>query len=317
MIMIRFVLFLLLSMLLFSCSNNKKEKLIIFHAGSLSVPIKEIIAEFEKEYPGVKVLAESAGSRKCAKKITDLKKDCDVMASADYKVINDLLIPEYADWNIRFVSNEITIVYNENSRYSDEINDKNWFDILLKDSVIFGRSDPDSDPCGYRAVLTSRLAEKYYEVDNLAKELLAKDQNYIRPKEVDLLSLLESNSIDYIFLYRSVAQQHGLKYLVLPDSINLKDPQFLEYYKSVSCEVSGKKPGEVIVKYGEPMVYGITICKNAPNMDMAMNFVEFVLNEAKGMKVMEDNGQPSVIPSQSATYDMIPDRLKKYAIPAK
>ena len=29
--------------------------------------------------------------------------------------------------------------------------------------------------------------------------------------------LLETHTIDYIFLYRSVAQQHDLKYLLLPD----------------------------------------------------------------------------------------------------
>ena len=34
--------------------------LIIFHAGSLSVPIKEVAGEFNKLYPGVKILLESA-----------------------------------------------------------------------------------------------------------------------------------------------------------------------------------------------------------------------------------------------------------------
>ena len=33
------------------------------------------------------------------KKICDLKKECDVMASADYKVISSLLMPDYADYN--------------------------------------------------------------------------------------------------------------------------------------------------------------------------------------------------------------------------
>jgi len=162
------VVFLVSILLISSCkqkdsdsNHSPEQKLIIFHAGSLSVPFKKIAKKFEKENPNVKILLEADGSRKCARKITDLQKECDVMASADYTVINKLLIPEYADWNIKFASNEMTIVFNENSRYSTEINANNWCEILLKEDVAFGRSDPNSDPCGYRAVLTSKLAEQF------------------------------------------------------------------------------------------------------------------------------------------------------------
>ena len=77
-------------------------KIIIFNAGSLTIPLAKMEKEFEAKYPGVNVLREAAGSRKCARKITDLKKPCDIMASADYTVIDQLLIPAYANWNIRF-----------------------------------------------------------------------------------------------------------------------------------------------------------------------------------------------------------------------
>lgn len=309
-------LFALLYFVLYtSCNNeNKKEnKLIIFHAGSLSVPFKEIALKFEKQNPGVKVILEPDGSRKCARKITDLHKKCDIMASADYSVINKLLIPEFADWNIKFASNEMTIVYTEKSRYANEINQNNWYKILLKKDVAYGRSDPNSDPCGYRAVLTCKLSEQYYKITGLSDKILSKDQNYIRPKETDLLALLESNNADYIFLYRSVARQHGLKYLILPDSVNLKNPEFKEFYQTASVNISGKKPGEKIIKKGAPMVYGITIPKNAPNKKLAEKFLKFLLTKDKGMKIMEKNGQPSVVPSFSETFDNIPELLKKYA----
>ena len=306
---------------LYGCGTNQKPEeneisgdLIIFNAGSLSVPFREISAEFRKEYPKVKILREAAGSRKCARKITDLKRECDIMASADYTVIDRLLIPDYADWNIKFATNEMTIVYTDESKYSDKINGDNWFEILMRDDVAFGRSDPNADPCGYRAVLTARLSDKYYHKPYLSKMLLHKDNQYIRPKETDLLALLESHNIDYIFLYRSVAQQHNLKYLILPDEINLKNPEFAELYHSVTVDVSGKKPGEFITKNGEPMVYGITIVKNAPNRKAAMKFVEFLLDKDKGMKIMEKNGQPSVVPMPTTSYDKIPEELKKFAV---
>lgn len=254
---------------LVSCVGKKEgpenQNLIIFHAGSLSVPFKQISEAFKAENTGVNIFLEAAGSRACARKISDLKKPCDVMGSADYSVIDNLLIPEYAVWNIKFASNEMTIVYHEGSKKAEEINKDNWHTILADKKVAFGRSDPNADPCGYRAVLTMKLAEKFYKADGLSESLSKKDTEYIRPKETDLLALLESNTIDYIFLYRSVAQQHGLKYALLPDQVNLKKPEFADIYKTVSVDISGKEPGTTITKKGAPMVYGITIPKNAPN----------------------------------------------------
>lgn len=312
----KYLIFVLsLSIAVVMCSKKEKEKqLIIFHAGSLSVPFKQISEAFKKKHPGVEILMESAGSRACARKISDLNKPCDIMASADYTVINELLIPDHADWNIKFVTNEMALVYHESSRKADQITRDNWYKVLLDENVAFGRSDPDSDPCGYRAILTMKLAQKYYKQSGLSERLLQKDTEYIRPKEVDLLALLETGTIDYIFLYRSVAQQHGLKYLVLPDEINLKKPSLEDYYKTVSVDISGKTPGSTITKYGAPMVYGVTIPKNAPHPDLALSFVEFLLDKSKGLTIMEKNGQFSAVPSPSLTYDNIPSVLKKYAV---
>ena len=68
--------------------------------------------------PDIKILLEPAGSLVCARKITELKKPCDIIASADYFVINELLIPEYTKWSVRFATNEIVIAYSEKSKYS-------------------------------------------------------------------------------------------------------------------------------------------------------------------------------------------------------
>jgi molybdate/tungstate transport system substrate-binding protein len=49
--------------------------------------------------------------------------------------------------------------------------------------------------------------------------MVSKNKDFIRPKEVDLVALIESNAIDYMFQYKSVAIQHGLKYIELPKMI--------------------------------------------------------------------------------------------------
>ncbi|MDD2715476.1 MAG: extracellular solute-binding protein [Candidatus Wallbacteria bacterium] len=315
----RFCVFLLALSLSFSLpAAGKKDalagELTIFHAGSLSVPFKEISDAFIKIHPGLKINLESAGSRQCARKITELNKPCDVMASSDFTVIDSLLIPDYAEWNIKFAANEMAIVYHQNSRMSQVINEQNWYRFLQMKTVAFGRADPDSDPCGYRSVIVMKLAELYYKTPGLTESLLKKDIRYIRPKEVDLLSLLEANEIDYIFLYKSVALQHKLKYISLPDEINLKSPKFIDLYASVSTEISGTEPGSKTLQKGDVMTYGVTIPKNAPNPVAALAFVDFLLGK-KGMAIMEKNGQPGTVPSVSETYTLLPESLKKYALP--
>jgi molybdate/tungstate transport system substrate-binding protein len=288
-------------------------ELVVFHAGSLAVPFKEVAEAFNKEYPNVRVLLEAAGSRACARKISDLNRDCDVFGSADYTVIDALLIPEHTKWNIRFAANEMVIAYTEHSRGAGEINGDNWHRILLEKKIAYGRSDPNADPCGYRTVLTSKLAAIHYGDLSLAKRLQDKDRRHIRPKETDLLALLEVGEIDYVFIYRSVAKQHGLKWVELPDEINLKSPDMAEFYRQATVEISGQTPGSTITKQGAPMVYGVTIPKSARNPEAAMAFVRFLLERDKGMAVMERNGQPSLVPTLSDTYGEIPDSLKRFA----
>ena len=319
----RFLLLTVATVVMFiSCNSDLKKQsknevsgdLIVFHAGSLAVPFKQISKEFMNQNPLVNILLESAGSIKCARKITDLNRECDIMASADYTVIDEMLIPDHASWNIKFASNEMCIVYHDASNYASEINEDNWYEILLKEDVYYGRSEPNSDPCGYRAVIVSKLAESYYSIPDFSKKLISKDNRFVRPKEVDLLALLETNTIDYIFLYRSVAEQHDLKYLILPNDINLKTPELASFYNTAKVEITGKKPGEVITKQGEPMVYGITIPSSAPNKTTALAFMKFLLKKENGMAIMEKNGQPSIVPSISSTFNNIPAGLQKFAV---
>jgi molybdate/tungstate transport system substrate-binding protein len=303
--------------LLIRPSNSKSQspaqhkELIIFHAGSLSVPIKQVAMEYEKRNPGTKIYLESAGSLVCARKVTELKKPCDIIASSDYFVINELLIPDYASWSIRFATNEIVIAYLEKSKYSEEINSDNWMDILQRKDVIYSRSDPDSDPCGYRTLFTFMLAEKYCKKPGLSEEMSSKDKDYIRPKEVDLVALLESNAIDYMFQYKSVAIQHGLKYIELPKEINLSDPSKNDIYSSVSTDVAGSKPGIKLKVTGDYINYSITVLDNAPQKEEAVNFLEFFLGR-EGMEIFKSNGQEPLVPFSTEQPDKLPLQLLKY-----
>ena len=306
-------IFVGLAALTFPALADTQEKVIIFNAGSLAIPLKQMSEAFNKQYPNVEILRESGGSRVCARKITDLKKPCDIMASADYDVIDTLLIPNFASWDIHFATNQLAIMYRPDSKYAKEINGNNWYNILLKPGVQYGHSDPNADPCGYRTLLSWQLAEKYYKDPGLYQRLVdgCPPQN-VRPKETDLIALLEAGQLDYIFIYKSVCEQHQTPCVTLPDQINLGSPKYADFYQEASIKISGKEPGTFIEQQGAPMIYGLTIPDNAPNRAGAIKFMAFVLGP-EGRAIMEKNGQQTLHPAPvTGDASKVPPELKQF-----
>ena len=295
-----------------------QEKIVVFHAGSLSVPFAEIEKAFEEKYPQYDVTREASGSRAAARKITDIKKPADVMASADYKVIDNLMIPDNAKFNAQFATNEMAIAFTDKAKYADQITADNWPEIFLKEGVKVGHSDPNMDPCGYRSMLVTKLAEDYYMMPGLFDHLFGYGDSYqtgeedkskviVRPKETDLLGLIEAGMYDYLYIYKSVAEQHHLKYLTLPEEISLKSSKFADQYQKATFQINGKEPGQWITQKGGPMVYGITVAENETcpvNREGAVLFVKFVLSE-QGQAIMEKNGQGVIAPAVITGNDTI------------
>ncbi|PHP45704.1 tungstate ABC transporter substrate-binding protein WtpA [Methanosarcinales archaeon ex4572_44] len=263
----------------------------IFHAGSLAVPFEEVERQFEALHPNVDVQRETYGSVAAIRQVTDVGKEGDVVASADYSLIPSMMYPDYADWTVRFATNDMVLAYNsEKSKYVDEITQENWYEIIQRDGVTFGFSNPNLDPCGYRAVMVCKLAELSYEEDGLFDELILKntaititedndryliktpddlapntDKVTIKPKETDLTALVEIGALDYFFIYRSVAVQHNLHFVDLPEEIDLSKVEQADFYKKIQLQTVDEK-----TKTGKPIVYGITVPKNAPELDSSL-----------------------------------------------
>jgi len=292
-------------------------KLIIFNAGSLTVPLDELTKAFQAKHPGVTFETEAGGSNATARKISELGREADLMMSADYTVIDNLLIPDFANWNIQFARNTMVIAYTDQSEHADEINADNWYEILAREGVIYGHSDPDADPCGYRTLLVWQLAEAHYGVDGLYDTLQDHcPPESVRPKSVELIALLESGDMDYAWEYRSVAVQHGLEFVELPDEINLSMVEHADFYGQASVEIAGSEPGATVTMTGAPIVYGVTIPKNAPSPDLALEFVKFLISP-DGQAIMEAQGQPPIVPATTVDMDTVPAELKELVTEAQ
>lgn len=308
----------------------------IFHAGSLAEPFEEMEKQFEGRYD-FDVQRTSLGSVEVVKQVTELHKTPDIVAVADYSLIPKMMIPEYADWYIQFARNRMMIAYTAESKYAGEIDENNWYGILGRSDVRFGFANPNVDPCGYRSPMVIQLAEIYYDNSTIFDGLIGGNTNItvsydsendvysievpktedlgpnvekteIAEKSVNLLAKLTEGSIDYAFEYRSVAVQHGFKFVELPAEIDLSSTEYAGTYKQVKVFSGGEWHA------GKPTVYGVTIPENAPHREGAIEFVKFLISQ-EGRQVLQNCGQPPIVPAVASDINKLPEELRPLVAP--
>jgi len=164
--------------------------------------------------------------------------------------------------------------------------------VLLRPGVRTGRSDPSLDPNGYRTLFVTQLAERYYGRAGLAAQLLAAmPPRYMRPKEADLVALVQAGELDYAFSYRSIAITTGLRSVSLPVAVDLSDPALAADYARASVRLPGRTRSahDSVALQGAPIVYALTIPEGAPNPVAARAFARFLLS-AEGRAIFERHG---------------------------
>ena len=266
--------------------------LVVFNAGSLAYPFKQLLDAFSRLRAGVRPMQESSGSLEAARKLTELGKIPDVLAVADYGVIAKLLMPARTTWYVSFASNAMVLAYGERSAGAKEITGGNWWRILLRPDVRWGASNPALDPNGYRTHMVFQLAEAHYREPGLALRLeRALRPELVRPSEAQLLALVQSGELDYAWSYQSLARTAGLQWVDLPREVDLSDPALADWYARVSVRLPGPRleSKDSVEFKGEPIVYAMTIPTAAPHRALAGEFVRFVLSPA-GRGILEQAG---------------------------
>jgi molybdate/tungstate transport system substrate-binding protein len=270
-------------------SGRQAERIVVFNAGSLAIPVRAALDSFAaREH--VTIAQENAGSLETARKLTELGHIPDVIALADYEVFPQYLVPEQVDWYLNFARNRMVLAYTPKSRFADEITPENWWQIVQRPGVQVGRADPNLDPNGYRTLLTMQLAEKYYRAPGLYDSLLAHaPENNVRPKEADLVGLVQAGEMDYIWSYESLASATRLKFVQLPAAIDLSSPADSARYATAQVRVRGKTPGGSVTFRGQPILYALSIPKKAPHPDLAERFVTYLIS-GEGARIMRATG---------------------------
>lgn len=195
---------------------------------------------------------EAHGSATVARLVAEGQRDPDIVTVADTALFGSPLHPP---WYAEFATNSVVIAYNPDTaagRQVAEAGTDRWYEPMLEGDVRLGRTDPDTDPLGYRALFTLELASRYYDVPGLRERIPARDQLY---PETELVAQFETGGIDAAFVYRNMATERGYGYVELPPEIDLSDPAHVEEWYSTASYTLPE--GKTVV--GEVVSYASTL----------------------------------------------------------
>jgi len=233
----------------------------------------------------------------------------DIVIVSDYNLIT-LLYPEKTNYYIKFAADSIVIAY------SKSLNEK-WYEM---EDVKIGIMNPNTSACGYQTLMVLKLAENYYGDDSILYNFICKntkikdEETIIVPETLevnekvtvetsfsDLIDDLEE--VDCIFVYKSMAERENLKFLELPDQINLGNARYRIMYNDVKVTLFGN-----VTIAGNPIVYGLALLSTKAE---AIRLVEFILS-SRGKEILEESGLIPLNPPLTDNINNVPHSLRDY-----
>jgi len=317
------------------CVPASDEQLIIYRAGSLTRAFKPLIEAFTCR-TGIQVKDNAMGSVDAGRQITAGGHACDLYAPADYLDIDLFMKPAgYADFDIVFAHGRMVLTYSASGIAAKKLPSieaagsgafhppdsipkaaANWYQILAMPNVVIGGGNPFLDPGAYRAPMIFQLAEAYYKAPNLYNDLLGR---IVIPGQQARATL--GKELDFQFSYEHNARATAmtnpdLRYVDLPDEINLSDPAKDAWYRQNAVVVlpglGTSRSAKTIPVPAAHVAWGITLMKDAPNKDNAIRFLELLLGP-EGNRSLKENGPDPLIPALVGQTDLrrVPASLQR------
>ncbi|HSR53302.1 MAG TPA: substrate-binding domain-containing protein [Acidobacteriota bacterium] len=262
--------------LLAACAQEPRQ-VTVCHDASLSAFIQSASERFQSNHPGIRVASRSQGSLQALRQMEE--GDCDLMATADWRLIERFMIPQRARRGTVFLGDEMVLATaqpgeldtaEKQTRWKEE-----WPRLIFSESRSYGIADPDRSPAGYFAHLAWKLAEIHYRNPGLYRRFLNHfDQRWMRPQTSDLAASLEAGDLDFAFLYQSTAAQKGWNYVRFPSPVSLGESSQSDRYRQVFLEVEGVGDGRPFKVDGAPIRYGICALEGAvPESEVLLEYL--------------------------------------------
>jgi len=260
----------------------------VTYAASLTVAMANVASRF-REQTGREVRGDPRGSVAGAHLIREGVWRPDVYITADPATL-PLLGDHDPGWAIVFARGELVLGYGDASRHLAALDSAKagllrWSDVVLRPGFRLGRTDPDLDPKGYRAIFTFRLAEELYGPRGLAARILSgpSGERSVFPEE-HLSARVLTGSLDAAVFYLAEASQQGLRHVPLRRPLNQGDPADAAALARLEYRTSDGR-----LFRAAPIAYAATVPLNSPDPRAGAELIAFLVGE-DGNAVLEESG---------------------------
>jgi molybdate/tungstate transport system substrate-binding protein len=317
-----------------NCVPPSNEQLIIYRAGSLTRAFQELEKVFTCR-TGIQVKDSPMGSVDAGRQITAGGHPCDLYAPADYLDIDLFMKPAgYADFDIVFAQGRMVLAYSARGLSAKKLPPiadpgsvpfhappsipkavPKWYEILTMPGIAIGGGNWFLDPGAYRAPMMFQLAAEHYNVPILYNNLLehlvimGQDSGAVLGKQFDFQFTYEHNA------RAAAAADPDYRYVELPSEINLSDPAKDAYYRQHAIVVlpglGTSRSARTIAVPGARVAWGITLLKEAPNKQNAIQFLQLLLS-SEGTSALKKNGPDPLFPAIVSPEDFrnLPETIR-------
>lgn len=318
----------------------------VCHAGSLLAALTQVEEAFKKQQPSVRVVDTSGGSVDLVRRFAAGSLECDVIAPADYQVIDMMLKPaRLADYTIVFARGRMVLAYSANDpkaaalRVSGSFNPPasvptvaaGWHDALTAPGVRISGAHPFMDPGGYRAHMIFELAQSHEKMPGLYNALLQHYQVNVADPAGPAPVL--GKDFTFQFTYEHTAASTAMRdpsyrYATLPAEIDLSSVPAASSVPARSRGGSLDPPVSITIPgLGIPgssasvtipassVAWGVTIPANSRNKDTALALVSSLLGPV-GQAALMANGPTPIAPAHvtAADHRRLPAALQRLTV---
>jgi molybdate/tungstate transport system substrate-binding protein len=225
------------------------------------------------------------------------------------------LEPKFTQWYVQYATTSIVLAYNPQSKYASQFQAiasgkkplTDLYTLLETPGLKLGRTDPNTDPQGRAFIFMLELAQaKYHLPADTVTKILGGPAGSATSAEIyseaSLDATLQSGQLDAASAYLSQATQLHLKYISLPEDINLGSAADAAQYKKATVTITGG-----VTKSGSPLVIDITTIGKPTKAGTA--FIAYVLSPA-GLQLHKQGGYTLLTPQAFGDSHAIPASVK-------
>lgn len=290
----------------------------VAYAGSLTLVNDRYLAPAFKRDTGFNYQSHAGGAFGVANLIKAGEIQPNVFISVGLAPIATLE-PKFTSWSAGFASQPLVVAYSPRSPFASQLNAiaagqkplAALFTLMARKGFHLGRTNPQTDPQGQAFIIMLKLAAKKYGLPHgTVEKIIGQINNPAQIfAETALVSRLEAGQLDACSAFLPQAIQRNLKYIKLPDAINLGNPAMAHAYDTQSVTVAMKNGGSKTFK-GTALVLYMTTISGTPHQKAGVSFVKYLLSPA-GKKIYQQHGYQLLSkPVVAGDSNAVPQEIK-------